>query len=157
MRGLLSIVLLAVVGLASPARAQSGDTGQVIDEALSALQPAVQVTGRDNRARSLQELMQQANVPGVSVAVFRDGRIVYARGFGVAQAGAPRPVTPDTLFQAASISKPVTATAALALVEQGALDLDTPINARLRSWQVPVSAAAQREKGRKWQRKLPGT
>ena len=145
MRGLLSIVLLAVLGLASPTRAQSGDTGQVIDEALSALQPAVQVTGRDNRARSLQELMQQAKVPGVSVAVFRDGRIVYARGFGVAEAGAPRPVTPDTLFQAASISKPVTATAALALVEQGTLDLDTPINARLRSWQVPDSAAAQGE------------
>jgi CubicO group peptidase (beta-lactamase class C family) len=145
MRAWLGALLMVLAGLPGAARAQSEDAARKVEAALSALQPAVQVTGRDNRARSLQELMQQANVPGVSIAVFLDGRIVYARGFGVAQAGAPRAVTPDTLFQAASISKPVTATAALALVEQGTLDLDAPVNAKLRSWQVPDSAAAQGE------------
>jgi CubicO group peptidase (beta-lactamase class C family) len=125
------------------AGAQSPDAAEQIEQALTELQPGVQVTGRDYPPQSLAELMQQRGIPGASVAVFHDGRIVFARGFGVAEAGGARPVTPETLFQAASISKPVTATAALALVEQGRLDLDESVNGRLRSWRIPESSAAE--------------
>jgi len=68
--------------------------------------------------------MAELHVPGVSIAVIHDGAIQWARGFGVARVGGP-PVTAKTLFQAASISKPVTALAVLRLVQAGKLDLDT--------------------------------
>lgn len=138
----LGMMLFAVAGLATPASGQSSDEQQV-EQALSALQPSTQVAGRAYSPRALMEMMRQQSVPGVSIVVFREGRIVYARGFGVAEIGDARPITPDTLFQAASISKPVTATGALALTEQGALDLDRPIDEQLRSWRVPESAAAE--------------
>ena len=62
--------------------------------------------------------MAALHVPGVSIAVIHDGKIEWARGFGVTREGGP-PVTPDALFQAASISKPVAAMAVLRLVEAG--------------------------------------
>ncbi len=88
---------------------------------------------------SLQELMEAAGVPGVSVAVIRDRRIHWTRGYGVADVETGTPVEEGTLFQAASISKPVTAMAALRLAREGRLDLDGDVNLLLRSWQVPES------------------
>ena len=81
--------------------------------------------------------MAHYKVPGVSIALVDSGRIAWARGFGITQSGTTDSITPATLFQAASISKPVAATAMLRLVEAGALSLDTPINRYLRSWKVP--------------------
>ena len=63
--------------------------------------------------------MRELKIPGVSVAVFENGRIEWARGWGVADVASGRRVDADTRFQAASISKPVAAAAALALVSQG--------------------------------------
>lgn len=85
---------------------------------------------------TLRQLMTALDVPGVSVAIIDDFKVVSARGYGVSAAGTKTPVTPHTLFQAASISKPVTATAALALVEKGTLSLETDVNAALTSWKV---------------------
>jgi CubicO group peptidase (beta-lactamase class C family) len=87
--------------------------------------------------RTLERQMAEQVVPGVSIAVIQDGAIVWAGGFGMADVESERPVTADTLFQAASISKPVAAMGALRLVQDGALDLDEDVNARLTSWQVP--------------------
>jgi len=143
MRALLGILLMSLASFAGPADAQSGDDERLIDEALSKLRPASQVAGRTYPDQPLTELMRQYGVPGVSIAVFSNGRIVYARGFGLAETAGERAVTTETLFQAASISKPVTASGALALVEEGALELDAPVNSQLRSWRVPDSEAAQ--------------
>jgi CubicO group peptidase (beta-lactamase class C family) len=82
----------------------------------------------------------ELDVPGVSVAVINDGEIEWARGYGMADVERQRPVTTTTLFQAASISKPVAAMAALQLVERGALDLDEDVNQKLTSWQLPDNA-----------------
>jgi CubicO group peptidase (beta-lactamase class C family) len=82
--------------------------------------------------------MAKEKVPGVSVAVVEDGRIVFARAYGVADSGTGQALTPETMFQAASISKPVAASGALALVDQGVLSLDRPVNDQLKSWQVPA-------------------
>lgn len=87
--------------------------------------------------------MQQHSIPGVSVAVIHQGRIEWARGYGVADAETRQPVTSATLFQAASISKPVTAAAVLRLVDAGRLDLDADVNTYLRSWQVPSTLSWQ--------------
>jgi CubicO group peptidase (beta-lactamase class C family) len=77
------------------------------------------------------------NVPGVSIAMINNGKLEWARGYGVLEAGGARPVTAETRFQAASISKPVAAMAALALVEQGKLSLDEDVNLKLTSWHLP--------------------
>lgn len=86
---------------------------------------------------TLHDRMRIYGVTGISVAVIHDGRIDWARGWGFRDAASCAPVTPDTAFQAASISKAVTAMIALRMVEQGKIELDGDINAALRSWQLP--------------------
>jgi len=88
---------------------------------------------------TLQQVMERFKVPGVSIAVIRDFDIHWAKAYGVADAETGRPVQTDTLFQAASISKPVTAMAALRLVQDGRFSLDDDVNAVLTSWKVPAS------------------
>ena len=87
--------------------------------------------------------MVEWHVPGVSIAVVEDGRVAWAQGYG--QTGDGGPVTAETKFQAASISKPVAAMVALRLVELGTLSLDTDVNTQLKRWKVPASAAADGE------------
>lgn len=88
---------------------------------------------------TLAQWMEALDIPGVSVAVIDDYRVVWAEGFGVASADTRAPMTRETVLQAASISKPVTALAALDLVEQGELSLDGDINEVLTTWRVPAS------------------
>ena len=94
----------------------------------------------------LKELMTLFRVPGVSVAVIDNYQIAWARGYGVTEPGGSAPVTTRTLFQAASVSKPITAVGALALVDQGKLSLDEDVNQKLTSWKVPESAFTAQEK-----------
>ena len=89
--------------------------------------------------------MEARDVPGVSVAVFDDYGILWTAGYGKTVAGGEMDVTPETLFQAASISKPITALATLRLVEQGQLSLDDQVNDRLKSWQIPENAVTQKD------------
>jgi CubicO group peptidase (beta-lactamase class C family) len=77
--------------------------------------------------------MEHFRVPGLSVAVIDHCRIVDARGFGTSAGGA-QAITPQTLFQAGSLSKTVTAVAALRLVEKGRLQLDGDVRPALKSW-----------------------
>ncbi|MEJ0085310.1 MAG: serine hydrolase [Pseudomonadota bacterium] len=98
--------------------------------------PRVLVTGEVPATQSLEARMTELNVPGVSIAVIHKGRIEWARGFGVARAGGG-PVTANTLFQAASISKPVFALAVLRLVDVGRLNLDANVNDFLKAWKLP--------------------
>jgi CubicO group peptidase (beta-lactamase class C family) len=91
--------------------------------------------------QTLANRMVADRVPGVSVAVIHNGAIEWALGFGVVRLGGA-PVTAETLFQAGSISKLVAAMAALRLVEQGRLSLDSDVNQALTSWKIPPSATA---------------
>jgi CubicO group peptidase (beta-lactamase class C family) len=110
------------------------------------LRPALYVKGEPIPAMNILDRMRHYHVPGVSVAVIDNGKIEWAKGYGVKEAGGNDPVIPETLFQAASISKPVTALAALRLVEKGILDLDAPVNDKLASWKVPENEFTAREK-----------
>jgi len=85
----------------------------------------------------LVDRMNFYQVPGVSIAVINNNRIEWAKGYGVLDARETKPVTPETLFQAASISKPLTAMAALRIVQDGLIDLDEDVNNKLVSWKVP--------------------
>lgn len=96
---------------------------------------------------AIQRLLgEHPSVPGLSIAVIENGAIVRAQGYGRTAPDGTAPVTADTLFQAASISKPVTALAALRLVEQGKLSLDADFNETLKSWHLPDSPFTQKEK-----------
>jgi CubicO group peptidase (beta-lactamase class C family) len=86
---------------------------------------------------SLQQLMEIFKIPGFSIAVIDDYKVVWAKGYGVTDAGGLTPVDTTTLFQAGSISKPVTAAGTLWLVEHGKLTLDQNVNEKLKSWKVP--------------------
>jgi len=72
-------------------------------------------------------LMESSGIPGMAVAVVHGGKILYARGFGVRQAGKPEPVDADTVFQLASLSKPIAATVVAQQVGTGAVGWDTPV------------------------------
>ena len=132
-------LILSLV-LAATAPAFAGQSEQIA-RVERGLRPPVVLAGEPAAARSLLDEMRRLHVPGVSIAVIRNGKIAWARGYGVAYAGGP-PITPKTLFQAASISKPVTAMAALRLAERGELDLDADINTVLTSWALPPGEAS---------------
>lgn len=94
----------------------------------------------------LRKLMELYKVPGLSIAVIDNFQIVWAKAYGVIEAGSTTPVTPQTLFQAGSISKPVAATGGLYLVQQGNLSLDEDVNRKLKSWKVPENEFTKNEK-----------
>jgi CubicO group peptidase (beta-lactamase class C family) len=102
-----------LVGLACalPARAQQGENRYV-----ERLEPFIRKT------------MSEAKVPGLAIGIVEAGKPVYVRGFGLMDARDPgRPVTAETLFHMASITKPFVATSVMQLAEQGKVDLDAPI------------------------------
>ncbi len=101
--------------------------------------PPTLFDGEPIHAKTLKERMSELKVPGVSVAVIDKGRIVWAKGYGLRDADRPDPVTPETLFQAASVSKPVSAVGVMALVEAGKFFLDEDANVKLSSWHVPAN------------------
>ncbi len=106
-----SPLVLSVLALAAPATVVVGEvplTGEA-------------VPGMESADSAYAGFMRRHGIPGGSVAIMKDGRLVYARGFGWADREARKPVQPDTLFRIASISKPITALAVVSLVEQGKL------------------------------------
>jgi CubicO group peptidase (beta-lactamase class C family)/predicted transcriptional regulator YdeE len=110
---------------------------------------AVELPGRAGEAPlrlSLAELMKTYNVPGLSIAVIENFKIVDAKAYGVIAPGSSTPVTTHTLFQAGSISKPVAATGALYLVEHGKLSLDEDVNQKLKTWKVPENEFTKDQK-----------
>jgi CubicO group peptidase (beta-lactamase class C family) len=94
------------------------------------------VTGTPIPEDALTIELEQHHVPGLTIAVVHDGRIDWARGYGLLENGKPERIDTSTLFQAASISKPVSAVVALRMVEMGMLSLDEDVNLKLLSWKV---------------------
>jgi CubicO group peptidase (beta-lactamase class C family) len=88
-------------------------------------------------AATVQEMLVQFHVPGVSIAVIKDFKIEWAKGYGVADVETGAPVTTDTMFQAASISKTIAAMASMKAVQDGRFTLDQDVNTILKSWKLP--------------------
>jgi CubicO group peptidase (beta-lactamase class C family) len=143
--GRFALIVLACC-LAQPMVAQnsapsSAQVEQHIQHVTSGLIGGVVIKGDEHATHTLAERMTELKVPGVSIAVIHHGKIEWARGFGVRSLDGS-PVDADTMFQAGSISKPLAAMAALRLVQQGKLSLDTDVNTYLTSWKFPSDPVA---------------
>ena len=137
--------ILSTIGLGVLTAQPTVEVEQRIRHIQDAILPPVLTKGEPPATTKLADRMAALHVPGVSIAVIHDGKIEWARGFGVTRVGGPA-VTPETLFQAASISKPVTAMAVLHLAESGKLDLDADVNQYLKTWKVPANTFTEKTK-----------
>src|SRR5437867_5129044 len=108
------------------------------------LLPPVLLEGE--KGYGLSERMRRHKVEAVSVTVIEDFRVVWTEARGFADREEKRPATARTLFQAGSISKPVAAAAILRRVEKGELSLDRDVNDYLKSWKLPASPLAEKQK-----------
>lgn len=145
MRAWISVLLTTLACCCS-----SGKTAEeLVSDALSArisrvengLLPPIIIAGDEKMKKgfNIEDRMSEHNVPSVSVAVIHDGILEWAKTYGVLDASKSQRANKRTLFQAASISKPVTALAALELVDDGRLSLDDDVNSYLDSWKIPDS------------------
>ncbi|MGD8699442.1 MAG: serine hydrolase domain-containing protein [Gemmatimonadales bacterium] len=133
----MNVLLLLAASLATLQAQSPQDVEARILAIENEIMPAVVIRGEPVRTATLAARMERHGVPGISIAVINDGKIEWARGYGFADVEEGKAVTANTLFQAASISKPVAATAALKFVQDGRLDLDENVNLKLVSWKVP--------------------
>ncbi len=140
------MVLFAVPGLAKAQTGREALEEPRIERVLGGLRPPIAIKGQPPVRWKLAERMADSHVPGLSIAVIDDGKIAWARGFGVREAGTNEPVTTSTLFEAQSISKAVAATATLVLVNSGRLSLDESPNTYLKSWKLPYNEFQAHEK-----------
>lgn len=134
MRSITVRILLLALVFSQSAFRQSPVRSR-IEHVEKGLLSAVLVTG--DPGWTIQERMKFYNVPGVSIAVINNYQVEWARSYGVKDIETNEPVTPETLFQAGSISKSVAAMTALKRVEQGKISLDQDINEKLTSWKLP--------------------
>ena len=132
----VALCALALLPPVAPAVAQAppGDGVAALERGL---RPNVLPAGAPLPHWSLEARMRHHQVPGVAIALVRDGRVVAARGYGVRAAGGNEPVDADTVFSVGSISKVVAAATTLRLVDAGRMSLDRDIAADLKRWRVP--------------------
>jgi CubicO group peptidase (beta-lactamase class C family) len=125
----LTLIVVPVVTIGSDDTAAS---------LIARIEGAQQPGNGDDAALTVSEVMAKYHVPGVSVAVIKDFRVHWTKGYGIADVVSGSRVDANTLFQAASISKPVAAMAMLRAVQDGRFSLDDDINAIVRSWKLPT-------------------
>lgn len=139
----LSFVPYACSQTAAPSTSQTSQT-RTVDAEIRAVEnglySVVVVKGDPHAARSLVEEMHRRHVPAVSIAVIHDGKLRWAHAWGTVNPDGGAAATAESLFQAGSISKPLTAMAALHLVQEGELSLDAPVQTELKSWKLPENA-----------------
>lgn len=130
--------VLAVASLAASASpaAQSPPAAPAPADAIRRIEQPRDPAQTGDAAKTLEQLMKDRTTPALSIAVVRDYRIVWARAWGDADVEAGLKANADTLFQAASVSKPVAAMAVLKAVQNGAFALDDDINSILKSWKL---------------------
>src|SRR5215813_5501082 len=117
-RLLSTAVILALCLVVSPASGQTVSATSKPDQ-ISRLQTELEP--------KIKDVIQKGQLPGFAIGVVKDGKLIYAKGFGVAKLGTNSPVTSRSLFHMASVTKTFVATGVMQLVEQGKIDLDAPV------------------------------
>lgn len=136
------LVACAILSIAcSPAPESSGQAPPPPNPQIAVLEKALKpgriLAGDEEKTYSLSERMKHYRIPGLSIAVIEDGKLAWAKGYGVTAADTENLVNENTRFQAASVSKVVAALGAVLLAQSGAYDLDADVNTWLKNWQLP--------------------
>lgn len=139
----LSLFAVFVSCSSTPSENKVADRINAVEQGL---RPDFQLDGHPVKFFNIEERMKELNIPGLSIAVLVDGEIEWAKAYGMADSSLARPMTTNTLLLAASISKPVSATRAHMLAEEGLINLDTNVNKYLTSWQLPDNEFTRIEK-----------
>ena len=138
-----AVMFLLYATLSPSAETQVGQSVRSPDQRADAVQrslaPMYFLEGQPIIHAELARRMRDLHVAAVSVAAIRDGHIDWAFSYGVKELGGTA-VTPETLFAAESMSKPVTALAVLKLYELRKIDLDRNVNDYLKRWKLPESS-----------------
>ena len=116
------------------AKELAGSTTEEMDQMKVGLAPRVRINGQ---TQTLEERLKELQVPGVSMAILRNGELAWTLESGVRDIATGVKVDSDTVFQAASISKPTFATVLMKYRQDNALDLDVDVNELLTSWKLP--------------------
>jgi CubicO group peptidase (beta-lactamase class C family) len=146
MKSVMAAAIIAAFVSSGPVLAAREENDARIGRVENGLRPYSWALFGDEEHFNILERMKFYKVPGVSVAVIQNGKLVWAKGYGVKNYDTQEPVTVNTLFQAASISKALNDTAVMKLVEEGKLALDEDVNTYLKSWKVPENEFTQKEK-----------
>ena len=145
MKNILYFIAILMLCLACKKEQSKKDTTDIA-AIESGLFKGMILKGDSIKTYTIQDRMQELHVPGVSIAVIKDGKIDWAKGYGIANSISGIPVDTTTLFQAASISKPIAALGILKLMEEGKVDLDSNVNNYLTDWKVPENKFTVKEK-----------
>jgi len=139
MKTKMPALLLFFLAAMSSVRAQSPSSVQKIRAVENGLTPNAEIIFADSVIKhfNIEERMHYYNVPSVSIAVINNGKIAWAKAYGLADVTDNRKADPHTLYQAASISKSINALCILKLAQDGKLDLDKDIRAYLKTWTFP--------------------
>ncbi|MES1217462.1 MAG: serine hydrolase domain-containing protein [Bacteroidota bacterium] len=142
---LLLIFLLSFSILTASAQKNNADSKTRMLQVENSLAPDV-IFGDTIPKLNLQKQMIAHHTKGVSIAVIKDYKIDWAKGYGWADENEKRPVNTETRFQAASISKSINSLAQLKLVQQGKIDLYADINNSLKTWKFPYDSLSGNKK-----------
>lgn len=139
------LTLLLSVSLLSVSFAQN-DLASRIERIENGLMKSLQIKGEKPKTFNINERLKESNIPALSVAFVSNGKVEWARAYGMADRSQNRANTTETLFLAGSISKPIAALRAHQLVEEGKLSLDGNVNNYLSSWKLPDNEFTAQEK-----------
>lgn len=144
---LVIILSLLFVQCSAPKEDKSeAELADLIYRVENGLQPFLQIDDDTLIRYNIEDRLVELGIPGVSIAVMKDGELQWARGYGMADIASNRAVDAQTMFLAGSISKPVASTRAHQLAEAGTISLDTNVNDYLSSWKLPENEFTANEK-----------
>lgn len=134
-------ILLSIICFFSFFKSEGAEMlSEKINRVENGLMPSIAIEGMPIAKKNIQQQMHEMKIPAVSIAVIQDGKIEWAKAYGVLSAKTDQKANCQTRFQAGSVSKPVAAFAILTLVQKGFLDLDENVNEKLQSWKIPDNA-----------------
>ena len=138
--------VISFVAACSSTATNTGDVNSRIAAVENSLTASVINAGSDPSGMALSDRLQHYLVPGISIAVINNGEIEWAKGYGVAEAGGTRAITPDIVFQACSVSKPVSVTGIMLLAQSGVIDISRNVNDYLTSWHLADNELTKTQK-----------
>ena len=145
MKKLTTLLLFFVLSL--PVLAQESEAlAARIDRIENKISPLFRIEGREVPQYYIEERLKALGIPGLSIAFVSNGKVEWARAYGMADVAEGRKMTTETMLLAGSISKPVAALRAHQLVENGTFSLDENVNNYLKTWQVPDNEFTASEK-----------